>query len=399
MKSAVRLVLLACASCVPPIASTAPIVPARDDVVVEQLPGRPLGLPRLSAAPARPQVVPTGRVGDALAAAAAARGQKLLDEARDRGDPRYAGYALAAIAPWRDDPKPPIPVALLAATIAQYQHDFDGARKTLEAIVSREPTQPQAWLTLATIARVQGRYADSDATCRRVPIAVYRAACLAENTALRGQFDTARRTLRELMRRDETTEAGPVDVVRWLTVTAAELEDRAGRPSDAEAGYRRALTLGRDAYLVLDLADLLLADGKADEATRLLQAEPKPYGDGVLLRLAIAAKARNAPDAKALATEMRERFDAARQRGDAISIHGRELARQLYALDGDARAAVTVARTNLTIQKEPADFLVMAEAASEANDAVALREVAAVAAAIGLVDVRLQRIVGTDEAR
>ena len=124
-----------------------------------------------------------------------------------------------------------------------------------------------------------------------------------------------------------------------------------------------------------------------------------PYGDGVLLRLAIARKKSGTADSKALADEMRERFDAARERGDAISIHGRELARQLFALEDDAKKAVLVARENLRIQKEPADFIVMAEAARAANDRAALREVESAAASIGLVDARLAKIIGSGGAR
>ncbi len=375
----------------PCIAQSAPLVPTRDDEVIERLPARLTGVKRLIA---------EGQTGEARdPVKAAARARALLDDARDRGDPRYAGYALAAIAPWKNDSRAPPPIVILQATLAQYQHDFDGSRRMLEAVLQRDPGNPQAMLTLATIARVQGRYTDSDRACRSVAAPVYQAACVAENLALRGQTDAARTSLRSLLGLATRGGSDALDVQRWLTTTLAELEERAGHDDAADLAFRAALGMGRDSYLTLDYADFLLAHGRMREADRILTKEPMPYGDGVLLRLAIVRKGLGAPDAKALADEMRERFAAARERGDAISIHGRELARQLYALEGDAKDAVVVARENLRIQKEPADFLVMAEAARAANDRAALREVADAASAIGLVDTRLSSIVGDGGAR
>jgi len=152
------------------------------------------------------------------------------------------------------------------------------------------------------------------------------------------------------------------------------------------------MRLGRDAYLTLDEADDLIATGQPAAAIELMRKEPQPYGDGVLLRLAIATRALHAPDAAGYADELRARFDAARERGDAISIHGRELARFLDVVEARPRDAIPVARENLRIQKEPADFLVMAHAARAAGDATALQEAAAGARAIGLVDRRLDAL-------
>ena len=373
------------------LACAAPVVPASDDAVVEHLPARLNGARRLIA---------EGQSKDALDPdKAVVRARAFLDEARDRGDPRYAGYALAAIAPWKNDAAAPPPIVILQATLAQYQHDFDGSRRMLEALLTRDPANPQAMLTLATIARVQGRYAESDRLCASVRARLYEGACLAENRALRGQFDAARISLRGLLAMSSRAGSDALGVQRWLTTTVAELEERAGNDATADAAYRSALGMGRDSYLALDYVDFLLAHDRFQEADGLLVKEPMPYGDGVLLRLAIAHKKSGTADAKALADEMRERFDAARERGDAISIHGRELARQLFALEDDAKKAVLVARENLRIQKEPADFIVMAEAARAANDRAALREVGSAAASIGLVDARLAKIVGSGGAR
>ncbi|MEO8938001.1 MAG: hypothetical protein ABI277_00050 [Burkholderiaceae bacterium] len=380
-------------------AGAAPVVPANDAEVVEHLPARLLAMPRLLRDVAGQSTVDAMAAARANPAVAANRARALLDEARDRGDPRYAGYALAAIAPWRDDAAAPPPIAILAATLAQYQHDFDSSRKMLEAVLVRDPGNPQATLTLATIARVQGRYADSDTRCREVSVALYQSACLAENMALRGQVDEARRLVHTLLATPRVLGSAGASLRQWLLTTQAELEERAGNEAAADAAYRQAMALGRDSYLILDYVDFLIAHRRDPEAERLLVAEPQPYGDGVLLRLAIVQKDASEGNAKALAVDLHERFEAAKERGDAISIHGRELARALFAVEGDAKAAVVVARDNLRIQKEPADFLVMAEAARAAGDRDAIREVAAQAKSIGLVDRRLTAITDDDVAR
>jgi Tfp pilus assembly protein PilF len=367
------------------VATAAPTIPTRDDEVVEHLPTRVIGLRPLSASmqPA------TTDLHDA-----AMRARSLLNDARDRGDPRYAGYALAAVAPWTNDAKAPPEIVVLLATLAQYQHDFDGARRMLDGLLARTPNDAQALLTLATIARVQGRYDDSDVACRRVPVGIYAAACVAENLALRGRYDDARKTLASLMSLPLVPGKDGDGVRLWLTTTLAELEQRAGHVDATRKAFASALAFGRDAYLKLDYADFLLEQKQTAEVIRLLGGEPRPYGDGVLLRLAIAARMSGAANATAYADDLRERFAAARERGDAISIHGRELARFIDVVEGKPRVAIAVARDNLRIQKEPADFLVMAHAARAAGDQGALAEVVSSARRIGLVDSRLDGLAG-----
>ena len=58
----------------------------------------------------------------------------------------------------------------MRATLEQYLHEFDAAVAHLRLLLARPGSerQPQAWLTLATVLRVQGRYAESDVACRSV---------------------------------------------------------------------------------------------------------------------------------------------------------------------------------------------------------------------------------------
>jgi hypothetical protein len=53
--------------------------------------------------------------------------QGYLELGRVSGDPRYAGYAEAALAPWWHLDQPPQEVLVLRATLRQRMHLFDAA--------------------------------------------------------------------------------------------------------------------------------------------------------------------------------------------------------------------------------------------------------------------------------
>nr|MBA2689507.1 hypothetical protein [Burkholderiales bacterium] len=108
-------------------AKAEPLVPTSDLIVLETLPARPFRSPIVSTQ--RP-VAPASDKSDGASmrrdpAAAAKIARQHLAIARDRGDPRFAGYALAALKPWQGDLSAPASIVVLLATLAQYQHNFD----------------------------------------------------------------------------------------------------------------------------------------------------------------------------------------------------------------------------------------------------------------------------------
>ncbi|WP_429600617.1 tetratricopeptide repeat protein [Variovorax sp. PvP013] len=385
------LALLACA------ASTwvwsAPRVPAHDDDVIEKLPfvaGWANDERRLRRELAQ-------RPRDAETAIAVAR--SYLELARSQGDARYAGQAIGALQAWQPISAvgTPASVMVMHATVAQFLHDFNGAESTLRAALRREPTNPQASITLATILRVQGRYAESDTACRALGPAgqaLYEAACLAENAGLRGEQDAARSTLRGLLATPALQGTRHAGTRQWLLTSIAEVEELAGRPAAAEAAYREALATERSGYLLLAISDFMLRQGRPAEVAGLLAREPR--SDAVLLRLASArpypAGASSGPRESPEATELRARFEAAALRPGTTTAHAREEA--MFALDvqGDARRALALARANVSLQREPIDLLLFARAAVAARDDAARQEVGALMKAIGLRDARVDAV-------
>ena len=366
----------------------APRQPASDDQVVETLPGGP----GATEAKRRLRASLGANAADPKAAVEAAA--TYLGLARTQGDARYAGQALAALRHWSNTPPEQTPpeVLVMRATVQQFIHDFDGAEASLKAALARRPADAQAWLTLATIRRVRGRLAESDAACQatgRTGPAVYGIACLAENAALRGRHDEARASLRALLQEPALRGASQAGVRQWLWTTLAEVEELAGRPADAETAYREALPLGEDGYLRLAYADFLLQQGRATQVAPLLANEPR--SDAVLLRLAIA-ETRNGQRNGPAREELARRFEAAAQRPEGAVGHAREQA--MFALDvqADARQAVALARQNVALQRESVDLLLLARAARAAQDDTALAEMRRLREDTGIKDARIDAL-------
>ena len=363
-------------------ARAVPITPSDDAQVIEVLGG---GAARAEARRLKRDLVQQPQ-NHALAARLARR---YIDEARAEGDPRLAGQALAVLRPWPDAATAPVDVLLMQATVEQYLHEFDSAAAKLERLLTRDARQPQAWLTLATIRRVQGRYAESDRACEQLGVlrvALHAAACRAENDALRGDFAKARASLQRLL-----AAAGLDGTTRnWLLTTLAELEERALQPAAADAAYRSALAADADAYTLTAYADYLLAQDRPDEALRLLQGQPR--SDAVLLRLALAGVAAHAPQGARDADEMRARIAQANLRPDAQNVHAREQSMFALRIDLDAARALALARENVRQQREPIDLIVLAQAARAAGQANAAQEVERLRRQTGLHDRRLDAL-------
>ncbi len=362
-----------------------PITPTRDDEIVEVLPAS--SGTRDEDRRLRKQLA--DRPGDATLAVMVAR--RDLARAREGGDPRFAGLALAALRSWPDAATAPGEVLLLRATLQQYLHEFDASVESLRLLLARPGGErmAQAWLTLATVLRVQGHYAESDAACRRVGSAgvqVHSSACLAENAALRGDVVGARKTFEALL----VDPRLPPATQGWLLTSLAELETRDGRAASADAAFRGVLRLGPDSYAAVDYADFLIHEGRPSEALRVLKDETRT--DAVLLRLAIAGTRASAPTAIRDVAEMRDRIALANQRPDASKFHGREQAMFALAIDHAPARALELARGNVEQQREAIDVFVLAEAARASGDQRAIDEARRLKSTLGLHDRRIDAL-------
>ena len=354
------------------LARATPISPTADSQVIERLP------PSTHVSSSRDPVV------------AAAEARALIDASRREGDPRFAGRALARLARWQpaaEAATAPVAVLLVLAEAEQYLHEFDAATRRLQALVQRDPGSAQAWLLLATLHRVQGRYADSDQACsalRQLRVQPYADACSAENAALRGEYSAARAQFQALIERakDASTRA-------WLATSLAELEQRAGQVAASDAAWRQSLQAETDTYTAIGYADFLLDQQRPQEAWHRLL--PLPRSEGVLLRLAIAARRLQRPEASALSRELRERHAQADLRPED-SGHQRERALRALDIDQQPAAALAHALKNVKRQREPIDLWLLARSAQAAGDRPALAQARQLAQQQGLFDARLDAL-------
>jgi tetratricopeptide (TPR) repeat protein len=289
-----------------------------------------------------------------------------IEASRKRADPRYLGQAQSALAPWWDSPSPPEQVLVLRATIRQSLHDFDGALADLDRVVVKAPDDAQAWITRSVVLSVRGRYVEAKTSCepvQRLAPSIVFAICDASVDALTGHASAAYDRIRQSLQAVTTPE-----MREWALSTLAEIAERLGRNDDSAILFQQALVLdAEDAYARAAYADLLLDEGRATDATRLL-AGPTD-NDNLLLRLVLAERASGDPGARAHAELLVARYDASRLRGDTV--HRREEARFVLGVKHDARAALDLARANWDVQREPWDVRVFLAAALEARDPAA----------------------------
>lgn len=343
------------------------ISPSSDDAVVEKL-GARVARPQASA-----DIVPAVRQAILLA--------------RRSADPRYLGQAQAMIGPLWSNPQASYDVATLQATIEQSRHEFAAASKTLRAALTKPaPSYAQAWLTLATIERVQGNYPKALEACQGInaPAAqLYAEACRLETVSLQGQWDTARRGFSQLLRAQRL----PIQQA-WLQSLMAENEERAGQTDQALKLYAASLAADADGYTALAYADALLRSGKPAPAALALEGQPN--SDSVLIRRAAAYKALGDTRWQALAEEIRQRFAASAQRGGSQAGHAREQAQFELLVLGDAKAALASAQANLQLQREPLDWLLAVQSANQSGNSAEAAKLLAAAAKQGLTDARLK---------
>jgi tetratricopeptide (TPR) repeat protein len=367
-------------------ANDGPFVPQHDSDVVETLPTSSDGIRarRLAAMRRRLEANPNN-----LELATLLAGLN-IEESREQSDPRFLGYAQAALAPWWREPNPPTEVLLLRATIRQSSHDFDGALVDLDALLKANPSDIQGWLTRSVILTVQSKYAEAKASCDQVASlarGLISEVCFANLDSLQGRAKAAYQRLSGAL--EEERASGGISVQTWVLSSLGEIAVRAGEDTQAELHFRQALGLEpSDPYVLGAYADLLLDLHRPKELIALLKQYAQ--NDGLLLRLALAEAQLRMPSYREHVETLRKRFDAGRERGD--SVHRREESRFELALGKNPKLALDLAKENWKVQREPWDARVLLEAAKGARDRAAAEPVLAAMATSHFEEPRLAEL-------
>lgn len=287
-----------------------------------------------------------------------------LQQGKKTGDPRAYGEAEAALRPWWDDPKPPVAIRMMRATILQFNHQFAASLKDLDQVLAEAPDATDAQIMKAMILMTTARYPAAQAVCESItgrrPLLRMACAANAKSLAQIGTADEQHRDLERLVTLADFLGSQEKDILPWVLTTAGDIAHRAGDNDRAEGLYRRSLQLEpEDLYTITSLADALLDMDRPAEVFPL--TDDRRDQDGLLLRLALAAKRAGRADAQELASVLGDRFAAAKARGGAR--HWREEAYYHLLVVDDAEEAMALARTNYETQKEPIDRRLLTEAA------------------------------------
>ena len=346
----------------------APYVPKSDAQVLEKLPFKANDPVAREMAQLRSALQRDPRNLD-IAVSLARRYYGLVAE---EGDPRYLGYAQAALGPWWDLPEPPIPVQVLRASLAQFRHDFADALSDLGKVLIRDPRQGQARALRATIHIVQARYADGRADCAAlhgVTSELIAIGCEAMVDGLTGKAPAAYDRLNAAL--TANPDAAP-DEKLWVLLRLAEMSQRLGRMEVAETHFKQALALGiTDTFLLAAYADFLLLQNRPVEVEAMLK--DKIRSDTLLLRLVLAEHILKLPGAAGSEATLAARYAAAQLRGDTV--HQQEEAQFDLKVRKDPKAALALAQENWKVQLEPRDARIYLEAALALKDPAAAQPV------------------------
>lgn len=343
-------------------------IPASDATVLERLPFKPNDPIARELAGMRAQLQRDPRNLEVAVKLA----QRYYGMMGEEGDPRYLGYAQAALAPWWDMPQPPTEVQVLRAGLGQFRHDFAGALADLGKVLEREPRHPQARVLRAIIHIVQARYDMARADCRalnNLTSDLIALGCGAMADGLSGKAESAYATLHQAF-----VKAGKVapDEQLWVLTRLAELSQRQGKSAVAETHFRQALALGiPDTFLLAAYGDFLLDQKRPAEVLALLK--DKTRSDGLLLRLVFAERELNLPSAREREATLAARYRAAQLRGDTV--HQQEEARFALQVQADPKKALALAQENWKLQLEPRDARIFLQAALAMQDPAAAQPV------------------------
>ena len=361
-----------------------PFTPANDNVILERLPYKAgdasqRELRRLSQAL---------RDAPDNAELAVDLARRHIEQGRATSDPRFFGYARAALSRWWEASDAPVEILVLRATLHQNQHRFDQALIDLDRALQRAPNNGQARLTKAVVLQVRGEFDAALTQCRalaRLAEPVVVATCIAAVQSLNGELRSSYERLTKMA--DQLDRQSPA-IRAWVLSYLADMAARLGEWQAAETYYQSALAADpSDAFLLAAYADLLLDQHRPQEAVKLLKGQER--ADGLLLRLALAQRAAADEKWRANRDALASRFAAAKLRNDRV--HLREEARFTLHLLDQPDNALALALENWRIQKEPADARLVLDAAHAARQPKASAQVRQWLAMKRLEDVAIGR--------
>lgn len=346
--------------CTMPVWS-APHIPENDSVVLERLPLKAGDTTSRELRELRNSLAKNPSDPDSAVRLA----RRYFELASAEGDPRYIGYAEAALRPWAAIVEAPTEVILTRALLRQYRHEFEPSLRELDRVLQKQPDNTEAISWQFALHLVQADYAGARTACERLepkatPLAS--ASCFAVIDSINGKTKQAYAALSAALAKNP---ARNTEYQQWVLTRLAEMALRSGDRARAERHFKEAIATGlTDGFVLAAYADLLLDENRPAEVITLLRNWES--SDVLLLRLALAAHALKSPDAARYIRALDDRFAAAALRGDRL--HLQEEALHQLQLHKDPARAAKLAIEGWAVQREPRDARLLMEVALAAQD-------------------------------
>lgn len=280
------------------------------------------------------------------------------------GDLRWFGAAKTALNPWWAQAKLPAEGFFLRALVKQGFHDFDGALLDLEKAVAVDNTRLEFLGWQVAIYLVKAEMDKARQACTQIRQrfgATEGDACSAQLQYRTGGAAGAVKVLDALAAHPAFQGPNARD---WLAFHRGEARRVGGNAADAIGIWRLHLqSFPRNHVLRLALVELLNQEGRFQEAWSLnLQG---PRSDALLVQAIISSRGMGQASAPLLTAEFKQRLEFQRQRGDEL-IERPHLV-FLLRVEQQPEQALTLALKSWQTQREPADAILLAEAALSAG--------------------------------
>lgn len=370
-------------------ASAKPYIPKDDSEILEKLPTK--GNQKLSKELQKLKKDLEDNPKDEKSAINFAK--QCIEIARDKSDPRFFGYAEAALKPWLNRLDTSTQVQTLNAIIKQSNHNFKGALEDLSQVLKKDPTNAQAWITKAQIHTTLGEYDKAKQSCTYLLSLVNKLTsitCISIAGSLSDSAEKSYTLLNQVFDEARNLDTINLEEKLWALITLGDIAARLGNNNIARDHFNEVLKFNpNNSYLLAVYSDLLLNENKPSEVISLLK--DKNLNDALLVKLAIAEKKLNLSDLNKHTADLKARFAANKLRGDKV--HLREEAIFLLELLNNTKDALKLASENWKIQKEPQDARILLKAAIKCNNKNAAMPVINFLKKNKLEDVQLEKLI------
>ncbi len=276
------------------------------------------------------------------------------------GDLRWYGSAKAALQPWWTATALPADGYFLRGLVKQGFHDFAGGLADISQAIALDEARPEFWswrFALHLLISDMDAARQDCATLGRLFGADELAVCEAILQYRSGQASAAALRFKQIVALPGF--AGPL-AQDWLRLHWGEALRTAGQYDEAIKVWQAHLTRRPAAHPIrLALAELLNAQGQPAAAKNVANV-PNP-SDALLVQSLLASRALKDADTAKLAAQVAARFDSQALRKEALI----ERPQMVYLISygQDPQAGLAMATANWRDQQEPADAVLLLQAA------------------------------------